>query len=142
MDALKEHPAVRGLCELDRASQDAMDLPQPRAPRVRKSHARRSEVAVCRPIQRSNDGQRDKFGKLPPRLVVPADWAHRQYGFTFVLRDFEVNCFVRRSRVSRQVFESFGDCRRKPRQGRKEYQRLADLSPPRRAAQEENRSSQ
>src|SRR5215472_19086281 len=89
-DALREHPAVRSLRELDRASQDAMDFPQPGVPRVRKSHARRGEVAVRRPIQRSNDGQRDKLGELPPGLVVPADWAHSQYGFTFVLRDFEV----------------------------------------------------
>ena len=58
-DTLREHPAVRGLSELDRASQDAMDLPQPGVPSVRKSHARRGEVAVRRPIQRSNDGQRD-----------------------------------------------------------------------------------
>jgi len=28
-DTLREHPAVRGLRELDRASQDTMDLPQP-----------------------------------------------------------------------------------------------------------------
>src|SRR6516165_772254 len=53
-DALREHPTVRGLSELDRASQDAMDLPQPGVPRVRKSHARRGEVVVRRPIQRSN----------------------------------------------------------------------------------------
>jgi len=111
-DTLREYPAVRGLRELDRASQDAMDLSQPRVPRVREAHARRGEVVVRRPIQRSNDGQRDKLGKLPPRLVVPADWAHSQYGFTFVLRDFEVNCFVRRSRIPRQVFESFQDRRR------------------------------
>src|SRR5215472_3319366 len=50
--------------------------------------------------------------KLPPRLVVPADWAHSQYGFTFVPRDFEVDCFVRRSRIPHQVFESFRDRRR------------------------------
>src|SRR6202030_227010 len=80
-DALREHPAVRSLRELDRASQDAMDLPQPRVPRVREGHARGGEVAVRRPIQRSNDGQRDKLGKLPPRLVVLDDWARSQYGF-------------------------------------------------------------
>src|SRR5215469_10613514 len=111
-DALREHPAVRGLRELDRASQDAMDLPQSGISGVREGHARRGEVAVRRPIQRSNDGQRDKLGKLPPGLVVPADWAQSQYGFTFVLRDFEVDCFVRRSRIPRQVFESFRDRRR------------------------------
>src|SRR6516165_9454098 len=105
-DALREQPAVGGLRELDWASQDAVNLPQPRVPRVRERHARRGKVAVRRPIQRSNDGQRDKLGKLPPGLVVPADWSHSQSGFTLVLRDLEVNCFVRRSRVSRQVFES------------------------------------
>jgi hypothetical protein len=52
-----------------------MDLPQPRVPRVRERHVRRGEVAVRRPIQRSNDGQRDKLGKLPPGLIVPADWS-------------------------------------------------------------------
>src|SRR5262250_94572 len=86
-DALREYPAVRGLCELDRASQDAVDLPQPGIPRVREGHARRGEVAVRRPIQRSNNGQRDKLGKLPPGLVVPADWPYSQYGFTVVLGD-------------------------------------------------------
>src|SRR5215471_7710265 len=100
-DALREHPAVRGLRELGRASQDAMDLPQPGVPRVREGHARRGEVAVRRPIQRSNDGQRDKLGKLPPGLVAPTDWSHSEYGFTLVLRDLEVNCFIRRSRISR-----------------------------------------
>jgi hypothetical protein len=94
-DALREHPAVRSLRELDWASQDAMDLPQPRVPRVREGHARGGEVAVRRPIQRSNDGQRDKLGKLPPRLVVLDDWARSQYGFPFVLRDFKVDGFVR-----------------------------------------------
>ena len=59
-------------------SQDAVNLPQPRVPRVREGHVRRREVTIRRPIQRSNDGQRDKLGKLPQRLVVPADWAHRQ----------------------------------------------------------------
>src|SRR6516162_1790932 len=86
-DALREHPAAGCLCELDWASQDAMDLPHPGVPRVREGHVRRGEVSVRRPIQRSNDGQRDKFGKLPPRLVVPADWAHSQYRFALVLRD-------------------------------------------------------
>jgi hypothetical protein len=38
--------------------------------------------------------------------------AHSQYGFTFVLRDFGVDCFVRRSRISREVFESFRGRRR------------------------------
>src|ERR1700747_3432168 len=111
-DALREHPAVRSLRELDRASQDAMDLPQPRLPRVREGHARGGEVAVRRPIQCSNDGQRDELGKLPPRLVVLDDWARSQYGFTLVLRDFEVEGFLRRSGISRQVFESFQDRRR------------------------------
>jgi len=110
-DALREHPAVGCLCELDWA-QDAMDLPQPGVPRVREGHVRRGEVSVRRPIQRSNDGQRDKFGKLPPRLVVPADWAHSQYRFALVLQDLEVNRFVCRSRISRQVFETFRDRRR------------------------------
>src|SRR5205814_223310 len=93
-DALRQHPAVRGLRELDRASQDTMDLPQPQVPRMCKRHARRGKVAVRRPIQRSDDGQRDKLGKLPPRLVVPADRSQRQYCLTLVLRDLEVECFV------------------------------------------------
>src|SRR5215471_5302791 len=88
-DALREHPAVRGLRELDWASQNAVDLSQPRVPRVCEGHARRGEVAVRRPIQRSNDSQRDKLAKLPPGLLIPADRAHSQYGFTFILRDFE-----------------------------------------------------
>src|SRR5580704_2210361 len=75
----------------------------------------RDGVAVCRPIQRSNDGQRDKLGKLPSGLVVLVDWAHRQYCLTFVLRDLEVDCFVRRSRISRQMLESFRDRRRSRR---------------------------
>src|SRR5215469_3353149 len=107
-----------------------MDLPQPRVSRVREGHARGGEVAVCRPIQRSNDGQRDKLGKLPPGLVVPADWSHSEYSFTEILRDLEVNCFVRRSRIPRQELPRPSS---KPRQGRKGYQRLADPSPPRRA---------
>jgi hypothetical protein len=79
---------------------------------MRKRHARRGKVAVRRPIQRSHDGQRDKLGKLPPRLVVLADRPQRHYGFTSVLRDLEVESFVCRSRVSGQVFESFHDGRR------------------------------
>jgi hypothetical protein len=79
---------------------------------MRKRHARRGKVAVRRPIQRSDDGQRDKLGKLPPRLVVPADRSQRHYGFTLVLGDLEAECFVCRSRVSCQVFESFRDSRR------------------------------
>jgi hypothetical protein len=89
-----------------------MDFPQPPAPSVREGHRRRGEVAVRCPIQRSNDGQRDKLGKLPPRLVLPADWAHSQYCFTFVMRDLEADCFVRRSGISRQMFERFRDRRR------------------------------
>ena len=140
-DALREHPAVSGLRELDRASQDAMDLPQPRVPRVRESHARRGEVAVRRPIQRSDDSQRDKLGKLLPRLVVPADWAHSQYGFTFLLRDFEVDCFVRRFRISRQVFESFRDRRRSRGKVEKDTSVSQIYLRPRREARGENRSS-
>ena len=87
---------------------------------MRKRHARRGKVAVRRPMQRSDDGQRDKLGKLPPRLVEPADRSHRQYCFTLVLRDFEVECFVCRSRVSRQVFESFQDRRRSRRKVEKD----------------------
>jgi hypothetical protein len=79
---------------------------------MRKRHARRGKVTVRRTIQRSDDGQRDKLGKLRPRLVVPADRSLRQYCFTLALRDLEVECFVCRSRVSRQVFESFRDGRR------------------------------
>jgi hypothetical protein len=92
-----------------------MDFPQRQVPSVCKGHARRGEVAVCRPIQRSNDGQRDKLGKLPSGLVALVDWAHRQYCLTFVLRDLEVDCFVRRSRISRQMLESFRDRRRSRR---------------------------
>jgi len=54
----------------------------------------------------------DKLGKLPSGLVIPADRAYCQYGLTFILRDFEADCFVRRSCISRQVFESFCDRRR------------------------------
>jgi hypothetical protein len=89
-----------------------MDFPQPPAPSVREGHTRRGEVAVRCPIQRSNDGQRDKLGKLPPGLVLPADWAHSQYCFIFVMRDLEADCFVRRSGISRQMFERFRDRRR------------------------------
>ena len=93
---------------------------------------------VCRPIQRSNDGQRDKLGKLLPRLVVPADGAHSQYGFTFLLRDFEVDCFVRRFRISRQLFESFRDRRR--RRGKVEKDTSVSQIHLRRDVQPEGRS--
>jgi hypothetical protein len=71
-----------------------------------------------------NDGQRDKLGKLLSRLVVLVDWAHSQYCLTLVLRDLEVDCFVRRSRVSRQVFESVRDRRR----GRGKIEKDASVS--------------
>jgi hypothetical protein len=56
----------------------------------------------------------DKVTRLTSRSRVSGlgPQAHSQYGFTFVLRDFKVDGFVRRSRVSRHVFESFQDRRR------------------------------
>src|SRR6267154_2018817 len=101
-----------------------MDFPQRQVPRVRKGHAQWGEVAIRRLVQRSNDGQRDKLGKLLSRLVVLVDWAHSQYCLTLVLRDLEVDCFVRRSRVSRQVFESVRDRRR----GRGKIEKDASVS--------------
>jgi hypothetical protein len=50
-DALGQYPAVCGLRELDRASQDALDLPQIRPAGMRKGYARRGDIAVREPAQ-------------------------------------------------------------------------------------------
>ena len=93
-DALRQYPAICRLRELDRASQDTVDLLEPRIPGVRKAHAQWDKVPVRQGAQHPVERQRDEFGKLPPRHVKSHHGLKGQDRLVFVVRDLKANFFV------------------------------------------------
>src|SRR5271169_1018433 len=77
-NAFWKRPAVDGMGELDRTSQNAMDFPQLAVPSVYKGYTRRGEVAVRQLAQHSHQRQRDELGKLAACLVKCEHWPVRQ----------------------------------------------------------------
>jgi hypothetical protein len=92
-----------------------MNLSQARVPRVRKGYAPRGEVAVRKPLQRSDNRQRAELGKLSARLIQCEHRVCRQDRLVFMLRDLEADRFARRSHIPHEVFERFRDRRRRGR---------------------------
>ena len=78
------------------------------------------QLTLVRPVFAEEEIGNTSDTVMPPRLVEPADRSQRQYCFIVVPRDLEVECFVCRSRVSRQGFESFQDRRRSRRKVEKD----------------------
>jgi len=123
-DALRQYPAIGRLRELDRASQDAVDLLEPRIPGVRKAHAQWDKVPVGQAAQHPVERQRDEFGMLPARHVKRHHGEEGQDCLVVMVRDLKANFFVCRCRVSRQVCKGF---RHRRRCGRK-IEKKPDLS--------------
>src|SRR6185436_20709047 len=88
-DALRQYPAICRLRELDRASQDAVDLLEPRISGVRKGHAQWDKVPVSRAAQHPVERQRDEFGMLPARHVKRHYREEGQDHLVVVVRDLK-----------------------------------------------------
>src|SRR6516162_10353583 len=75
---------------------------------------RRSEIAVCLIVQRSNEPERKKFEKLPVWLVEFLQMADRQDHLILLSRNLDDESLICGSAKSGQVFERFGDRWRRP----------------------------
>ena len=93
-----------------------MNLPQIGVSGVGKCYARRSEIAVCFLVQRSNEPQRKKFEKLPVWLVEFLQMADREDYLILLSRNLSDESLICGSAKSGQVFERFGDRWRRPGQ--------------------------
>src|SRR5215471_7514567 len=114
-DALRQYPAIAGLRECNRASQNTAKLRQTGVPSVGKGDASRGKVAVRQPAQYSDKRQRTELGKLSARLVKCQNRAYRQDRLVSAARQLEADRFARSTRISNQVFERFRDRRRRGR---------------------------
>ena len=68
-DTRRQDPTVYPLREVDGAPQQAVNLPQIGVPGVGKGYTQEGEITVCFLVQRPDEPERDKFKKLPVRLV-------------------------------------------------------------------------
>ena len=114
--ASRQHPAIGRLHELDRASQNAVNLAQLRVPGMRKGYPRGDKIAICHPGQHSDYLQRAELKKLSARDVECEHQAGRQDCLDCARRDFDKRRLIRRRNISGQQVERLGDRRRRSRQ--------------------------
>src|SRR4029078_3561448 len=94
-DALRQYPAICRLRELDRASQETVDLlEQPYIPRMCEAHADWNKVPIRQAMQQPVERQRGQFRKLPPRYVKGAHRLKSYDCLGFVARDLKANFVV------------------------------------------------
>ena len=74
----------------------------------------RNLISVCFLVQGSNEPQREKFKKLPVRLVEFLHMTDRQNCLILPSRDLNGECLICGLAITRQVFERFGDRWRRP----------------------------
>src|SRR6516164_10631561 len=72
-------------------------------------------MAICLPMQGSNEPEREEFEKLPVRLVEMLHMADRQCYLVFPSRHLDDESFICGCAVTRKVFERLGDRSRGPR---------------------------
>src|SRR3954470_23778692 len=97
--AFWQYPAIGRLRELHRASQNMVDLLEPRVPGVRKAHAQWDKVTVRQAAQHSVERQGDELGMLPARHVKRHHGEEGQDRLVVMVRDLKANFFVCRCRV-------------------------------------------
>src|SRR6516162_11141230 len=71
-------------------------------------------MAVCLPVQRSNEPEREELEKLPVRLVEMLHMADRQCYLVLPSRNLDNESFICGCAVMRKVFECLGDRSRRP----------------------------
>ena len=113
-DALRQHPTVHPLREVDRAAQQTVNLPQIGVSGMGKRYARQGEIAVCFLVQRPYEPECKKFEKLPVGLVEFLQMADRQDYLILVSRDLNDESLICGSAITGQVFERFGYRWRRP----------------------------
>src|SRR3954452_23556587 len=89
--ASRQYPAICRLRELDRASQDTVDLLEPRIPGVRKTHAQWDKVPVCQLTQYSVECEGDKLGMLSGQLIERGCTLKSQYRLVLLTRDLKAD---------------------------------------------------
>jgi hypothetical protein len=91
-----------------------VNLPQIGVPGVGKIYPQQSEIAVCLFVQRSNEPERNKFEKLPVRLLEFLHTPDRQNYLVTLSRDLCNESFICGPAITRQVVQRFGDRSRRP----------------------------
>src|SRR6516165_2495890 len=71
-------------------------------------------MAICLPVQGSNEPEREEFEKLSVRLVEMLHMADRQCYLVLLPRSLDNESFICGCAVMRKVFERLGDRSRRP----------------------------
>ena len=91
-----------------------MNFLQIRVSGMGESYAQRSEIAVCRLVQGSEEKEYEELEELLVWLVGLLQRTDSQDYLILVSRDFNDESFICGCAIARQVFKGFGDRRRRP----------------------------